>query len=247
MLLQVILQSPGHAYCVSHITSDNGGSRQRSIRKMRDFQSPFAIHTDWTEALLWMFVYFSVSHSSNILPPPPWHGNSHFLFLYFWHKKCFYIDFWSMNRIISYCSKWAHIILASNHQPVCIISRKKYCYTPSADYSDITHGMKAQGVALYLITRVRFPSRAGTFHLEFMCSPCVYVGFLRVRQFLLPSKHVSRSTSSRYPWLRYWLRMWSQSQSAALWLPTDGRDRISLHMAYVTNKVPFWIKFKLNI
>ncbi len=80
---------------------------------------------------------------------------------------------------------------------------------------------------------VWFPAGAGPFCVGFACSLRVHTGFLRVLWFPPPTRHVHRTISSQYPWPRYWLRIRSQSQGAALWLPTAPqggvkcRDQIS--------------------
>ncbi len=69
MLLQFILSSSEHVYCVSSVSSDNVRSWQGSIRRTRDFQSAFAsTQTEsrpWTECLC-NSVYRSFS---SVLPP----------------------------------------------------------------------------------------------------------------------------------------------------------------------------------
>ncbi len=91
------------------------------------------------------------------------------------------------------------------------------------------------------------PAGAGPFYVDFACSPCVRMGFLRVLRFPPPSKHAYRCISSQYPWPRYWLRIWSWSTGAVLWLPTAPqgwvkcRDQILLCIVYMWPiKVPLW-------
>ncbi len=60
-----------------------------------------------------------------------------------------------------------------------------------------------------------------------------------------------RCISCQHPWLRYWLRIWSWSPHAALWLSTasqgwvECRDQISPYALYVTNKVPY-MSYRVN-
>ncbi len=135
MLLQLILRHSGHACCVSSVASDDVGSRQGSSRRTRDFPSVFVAHTVWTEALHWMFCVvqwiklFQYFTSSAIAQK-----NFPLLLEQKKQNKKLTIEI-SSHWIISYCSKWAHIVLVSNLQPCILIHivslLKTCCYTTS--------------------------------------------------------------------------------------------------------------------
>ncbi len=94
----------------------DGGLWQGSIRRMRDFQ--------------WVCISFS-----SVLPPLPPHRNTCFLFLTF-RKEGNYLDFYSLNHIISYHSKRDHIVLVSYCQPCdrhCIVVKM---YLHPSSFSD---------------------------------------------------------------------------------------------------------------
>ncbi len=71
------------------IMVDRGREAPRE-RRTRDFKSMFAVHSDWTEALHSMFVWFSVSSFSSVSPPLPLHRKRYFLFLYLWQERLVY-------------------------------------------------------------------------------------------------------------------------------------------------------------
>ncbi len=136
-LLQFILQRPVHAYYVSRVTPDNARWPQKSIKRRRDFQSVFAVHTDWIVACaeclcssvyrafpVFYFLYYCRERdifSSSIFRLPP-------KFLY---QVLSIIYRTAANEPISFC-----IILPTMYRNTHSIDVKMYHYTPNIQFTE---------------------------------------------------------------------------------------------------------------
>ncbi len=88
---------------------------------------------------------------------------------------------------------------------------------------------------------VWFPFGAGPFWVEFACSPCARVGFLRVPQ--LPPPKTCMFISSHYPWPRYWLICGVGPQVLHCGCPLPLRDKLKvLFVKFPTRQIlTLWV------